>query len=113
MLLTSHVVRSDSHVICAVSVLGGANRLFLLHNLNGRRRGGKVEITRCRRDFQGSVGAGGNLLLVFAGFHAPAFPTALFGVRQRCPVRGKAPDYMRPEADGNRLSISQKLIALN
>src|SRR5207244_12654199 len=48
------------------------------------RRGGKVGISRLWRDFQGSVGAGENLLLVFAGFHAPAFSTALRG---RTPAR--------------------------
>ena len=50
-------------------------------NRSRSRRGGKVGISRLWRDFQGSVGAGGNLLLVFAGFHAPAFSTALFGCR--------------------------------
>src|SRR4029077_12786911 len=48
-------------------------------NRSRSRRGGKVGISRFGRDFQGSVGAGGNLLLVFAGPHAPAFSTALFG----------------------------------
>src|SRR6266849_1754001 len=48
-------------------------------NRSRSRRGGKVGISRFGRDFQGSVGAGGNLLLVFAGSHAPAFSTALFG----------------------------------
>src|SRR5262249_51709105 len=41
------------------------------------RRGGKVEISRLLRDFQGSVGAGENLFSVFAGFHAPVFSMAL------------------------------------
>src|ERR1019366_389423 len=50
-------------------------------NRSRSRRGGKVGISRLRRDFQGSVGASGNLLLVFTGFHAPAFSTALFGRR--------------------------------
>src|ERR1035438_4483663 len=49
-------------------------------NRSRSRRGGKVGIPRLLRDFQGSVEAGGNLLLVFAGFHAPAFSTALLGV---------------------------------
>ena len=35
------------------------------------------------RDFQGRVEAGENLLLVFAGFHAPAFSTALAVARLR------------------------------
>src|SRR6266436_1001471 len=48
-------------------------------NRSRSRRGGKVGISRFGRDFQGSVGVGGNLLLVFAGSHAPAFSTALFG----------------------------------
>src|ERR1039458_3288560 len=50
-------------------------------NRSRSRRGGKVGISRSWRDFQGSVGARGNLLLVFAGFYAPAFSTALFGWR--------------------------------
>src|SRR5579871_6120285 len=50
--------------------------LGLRENSRRRRRGGKVGISRLRRDFQGSVGDGGNLILVFAGFHAPAFSTA-------------------------------------
>ena len=50
----------------------------LRQNKSRSRRGGKVGISRFVRDFQGSVGAGENLLLVFAGFHAPAFSTALF-----------------------------------
>lgn len=52
--------------------------VFLLtHASRGRRHGGNVGIWRLRRDFQGGVGSGGNLLLVFAGFHASAFSTAL------------------------------------
>src|SRR5216684_550099 len=35
-------------------------------NRSRGRRGGKVGISRFGRDFQGSVGAGGNLLLLFA-----------------------------------------------
>ena len=50
-------------------------------NRSRSRRGGKVGISRSGRDFQGSVGAGENLLLVLAGFHAPAFSTALLGWR--------------------------------
>ena len=68
------------------------------------RRGGKVGISRLWRDFQGSVGAGGNLLLVFAGFHAPAFSTALrwFGVIQFLSAVVKVPHYVWSEADRNR-----------
>jgi len=54
-------------------------------NRSRSRRGGKVGISRSGRDFQGSVGAGGNLLLVFAGSHAPAFSTALFACRDDQP----------------------------
>ncbi|MFL6449851.1 MAG: hypothetical protein ACJ746_19535, partial [Bryobacteraceae bacterium] len=43
----------------------------------GGRRSGKVGISRLLRDFQGVVGTGGNLLLVFAGFHSSVFSTAL------------------------------------
>jgi hypothetical protein len=48
-----------------------------------RRRSGKVGISRFVRDFQGSVGAAGNLLLVFAGFQAPVFSTALLRLSGR------------------------------
>src|SRR6478609_5802021 len=70
-------------------------------NRSRSRRGGKVGISRLRRDFQGSVGAGGNLLLVFAGFHAPAFSTALFGclADQLLARAAIAPHYMRPVTD--------------
>src|ERR1035441_4015504 len=53
------------------------------------------------RDFQGSVEAGGNLLLVFAGFHAPAFSTALLGCRaDQLFSRGAiAAHYVRAVAD--------------
>ena len=72
-------------------------------NRNRRRRGGKVGISRFVRDFQGSVGAGGNLFLVFAGFHAPAFSTALFGwyTAQLLPAAAIAPHYVRAVADGD------------
>src|ERR1700704_1093134 len=65
------------------------------------RRGGKVGISRLRRDFQGSVGAGENLFLVFAGFHAPAFSTALLRCRtdQFFSCAAIPPYYMRAEAD--------------
>jgi hypothetical protein len=56
-----------------------------------------VGIARCRRDFQGRVGTGGNLGLVFAGFHAPAFSTALFGVN-RFTVRSESSHYMGAES---------------
>src|SRR5271165_5627483 len=46
-------------------------------NRSRSRRGGKVGISRFGRDFQGSVGAGENLSLVFHGFHAPALPPRL------------------------------------
>ena len=39
--------------------------------------GGNVEISRCLRDFQGTVGRGGNLGLVFHSFHGPGISTAL------------------------------------
>src|SRR6266852_4049176 len=70
-------------------------------NRSRGRRGGKVGISRFGRDFQGSVGAGGNLLLVFAGFHAPAFSTALFGgfADQLFARAAIAPYYMRSVAD--------------
>src|SRR5665213_271606 len=61
-------------------VLGGASRPVL--SLDTRNRGwrsGKVGISRGWRDFQGSVGSGENLPLVFAGFHNSAFSTALGG----------------------------------
>src|SRR3982751_2762976 len=59
--------------------------LFLLFRFaHSRRRSGKVGISRVGRDFQGRVGAGGNLILVFAGFQAPAFSTAL--LRLSCPA---------------------------
>jgi hypothetical protein len=41
--------------------------------------GGNVEISRCVRDFQGAVGKGGNLVLVFHSFHRPGISTALLG----------------------------------
>src|ERR1051325_11195810 len=66
-----------------------------------RRRGGKVGISRLLRDFQGSVGAGENLLSVFAGFHAPVFSTALrfrFDV-QRLAVAAVPSHQMRAEAN--------------
>ena len=62
-------------------------------------------ISRFGRDFQGSGGAGGNLLLVFTGFHAPAFSTALFWFRADplCSLAVKAPYHVRAEADRDRL----------
>src|SRR5664280_2672955 len=70
-------------------------------NRSRSRRGGKVGISRLRRDFQGSVGAGENLLLVFAGFHAPAFSTALFGRRadQLFSRAAVTPHYVRAVTD--------------
>src|SRR5690242_3802107 len=74
-------------------------------NRSRSRRGGKVGISRLWRDSQGSVGAGGNLLLVFAGFHAPAFSTALrrSGRPEIFPVAIVPSHHMRPEPDRNRL----------
>ena len=74
-------------------------------NKSRRRRGGKVGISRLRRDFQGNVGAGENLLSVFAGFLAPAFSTALFGCRADQLFSGAAiaPYYGWPVADRNGL----------
>src|SRR6266436_9414936 len=43
------------------------------------RGGGNVGISRCRRDFQGTVGRVGNLGLVFHSFHGPGISTALLG----------------------------------
>ena len=56
------------------------------------------------RDFQGSVGSGGNLGLVFAGFHTPAFSTALFrgGADQFRSLIVKAPDDMGTVANRDR-----------
>src|SRR5580658_7017375 len=88
MLLTSQVVR--------FWVLGGASRLLRFETTNRRRRGGKVGIGRCGPDSQGSGGTGGNLGLVFAGFPAPAFSTALFFPRQLARCR-ESPHYMGPE----------------
>ena len=63
----------------------------------GRRRSGKVGISRLLRDFQGVVGTGGNLFLVFAGFHGSAFSTAhlfvCFG--EWLAVAIESPHYMR------------------
>jgi hypothetical protein len=67
------------HQAAAFLVLGLAFAFLFLQNRSRRRRGGKVGISRFPRDFQGSVGAGENLLLVFAGFHAPAFSTRSLG----------------------------------
>ena len=48
-------------------------------------------------DFQGAVGTVGNLLLVFHGFHGPAFSTAL---RRRSWLGGwEATDHVRAVAD--------------
>src|SRR6266542_4915211 len=41
--------------------------------------GGNVEISRCLRDFQGTVGRVGNLGLVFHSFHGTGISTALLG----------------------------------
>src|SRR5690349_21936241 len=73
--LTSQDVRFHSQVICPVScsLLPGFG-----FRKRSRRRGGKVGISGDWRDFQGTVGAVGNLVLVFHGFHGPAFSTALF-----------------------------------
>ena len=73
-------------------------------NRSRSRRGGKVEIARFVRDFQGSVGAGENLLLVFPGFHAPAFSTALLGypADQLFARAAIASHYVRAVADRNR-----------
>ena len=78
-------------------------RCSLRKNGSRSRRGGKGGISRLWRDFQGSVGAGENLPLVFAGFHAPAFSTALFAFRfdQRCPRAAIPPHDVRAEADGD------------
>jgi len=68
------------------------------------RRGGKVGISRLLRDFQGSVGAGENLLLVFPGFHAPVFSTALANGRgaEWAAIRIIVPDDVRSEPDRHR-----------
>src|SRR5690349_11068764 len=86
----------------------GFGRCFCLSRFLGddsrpRRRGGKVGISRFSRDFQGSVGAGGNLLLVFTGFHTPAFSTALFWtwVEQRRSLTVEAPHHVWAEPDGD------------
>jgi hypothetical protein len=44
-----------------------------------RLGGGNVEISRCMRDFQGTVGRVENLVLVFHSFHGPGISTALLG----------------------------------
>jgi hypothetical protein len=95
--LTSQDVRFDSHVICPVWVLGGASRPLRFENRNRGRRGGKVGIA-C--DSQGSVGTGGNLLLVFAGSPAPAFSTALFFVAHGFSLGSESSHYVWPKADG-------------
>ena len=61
-------------------------------------------ISRSWRDSQGSVGAGENLLLVFAGFHAPVFSTALADrpCAERTAIRIIVPDNVRSESDGHR-----------
>ena len=96
--------------------LGGVSRLVFsfTHASRGRRRGGKVGISRVMRDFQGAVGTGGNLLLVFAGFHSSVFSTALLwvGFHEWPPLPIEAPHHVRPLAqrhasiemfmDGNR-----------
>src|ERR1700692_1215487 len=66
-----------------------------------RRRGGKVGISRGGRDFQGTVGAVGNLVLFFHGFHGPAFSTALFGggLLKRMSTTVEPADHMRAVAD--------------
>src|ERR1700688_403950 len=50
--------------------------LFWFYKRN-RRGCGNVEISRCLRDFQGTVGRGGKLLLLFHAFHGPIISTAL------------------------------------
>ncbi len=62
---------------------------------------GKVGIARFLRDFQGSVGGGKNLLLVLSGFHAPAFSTAFFCLRDCGSVRLETTHYMRPKTNGD------------
>ena len=59
---------------------------------NRRRRGGNVGIRRRLPDSQGGVETGGNLHLVFAGFHTPAISTALFCSYSRCGIRGREGD---------------------
>src|SRR5712692_4611764 len=84
--------------------LGVGFGLWSCDDRTRRRRGGKVEISRLVRDFQGSVGAGENLLLVFAGFHAPAFSTALFRVcwDQLVSFPVKTAHHVRPVTDRDR-----------
>ena len=93
-------------------VLGGVSRLLLFFVFqfgigtgDGGPRGGKVGISRRLRDFQGSVGSGGNPLLVFTGFHAPVFSTASwFGRADELRSRPVKPPYdMRSEPDRHRL----------
>ena len=55
-------------------------------------------IARFVRDSQGRVGSGGNLLLVFAGFHAPTFSTALLFACYSLSFSVEPSDYMRPES---------------
>jgi len=55
-------------------------------------------------DFQGAVGAVGNLGLVFHRFHGPVFSTALwpwFRVERWLSIGAIAADDMRAEADGH------------
>ena len=77
---------------------------FCFHPCASRRRGGKVGISRLLRDFQGSVGAGGNLLLVFTGFHAPVFSTALSFdlVGERLTAAVVTANHMGAVPDGHR-----------
>src|SRR5674476_679816 len=82
----------------------------LAQNRSRSRRGGKVGILRFLRDFQGSVGAGGNLLLVFAGFHAPAFSTALFGCRADQLFSGGAITSYDVRAEADRDGSVQVLV---
>src|SRR5438270_13168418 len=64
--------------------LGGVSRVWLSFTRTNRSRcGGKVGISRVGRDSQGGVGSGGNLRLVFAGFHTSGFSTALLFAKFR------------------------------
>jgi hypothetical protein len=54
------------------------NLLLVFHSsMAAMLGGGNVEISRFLRDFQGTVGSVGNLLLVSHAFHGPGISTAL------------------------------------
>ena len=53
--------------------------VFGVSHRNRRRGGGNVGISPLLRDFQGAVGSGENLGLVFHAFHGPGISTALRG----------------------------------